>query len=277
MGYCWDSSAPDSLFAPRAVGYPLLFGPVIESPDSEAVFLGKSLSGYRNLPLSSFWGIRSDVDGPPAGPRNINEAWNLARGYDNAGNVIIDTVSMLPTKFPWSGDPVTGTGWVYNWHTGGEAGFMQFTGPFTFAPGDTQWVMFALIVTGGRDMPDGVLALRSAAARLREMTYWEISKPRVLAAAPAVEDLPASPVLYQNYPNPFNPSTTIRYSIPRRASVRLSVFNMLGQQVAMLVEGEHEAGSYDVRFDAAGLASGVYFCRLVADGVVAVKKLVIAR
>jgi hypothetical protein len=79
------------------------------------------------------------------------------------------------------------------------------------------------------------------------------------------------------YPNPFNPSTTIRYSIPVQSAVKLTLFNVLGQQVAVLDAGEREAGYHEVRFEATGLASGVYLYRLQAGNAVEAKKLLLSR
>lgn len=87
-----------------------------------------------------------------------------------------------------------------------------------------------------------------------------------------VSEVPDAFELEQNYPNPFNPSTTIRYGLPRRSHVTLTVFNTLGQQVATLVEGEMEAGYHEVKFDASRLPSGVYLYRLQAGNHIEVKR-----
>ncbi len=70
--------------------------------------------------------------------------------------------------------------------------------------------------------------------------------------------------LYQNYPNPFNPLTTIRYELPKKSHVILKIFNLLGQEVVTLVDEEKAAGTYEVRWDAGGFATGMYFYRLQA-------------
>jgi hypothetical protein len=69
-------------------------------------------------------------------------------------------------------------------------------------------------------------------------------------------------ILYQNYPNPFNPTTTIRFSLPQRSYVTLKVFDVLGREIATLVNEELNAGEHSVVYETKGLSSGLYFCRL---------------
>ena len=90
-------------------------------------------------------------------------------------------------------------------------------------------------------------------------------------------DLPTTFSLSQNYPNPFNPSTTIRYGLPNRSHVTLTVFNTLGQQVAQLVNGDMEAGYHEVKFDGSKLASGVYLYRMQAGAYTSTRKLVLVK
>ncbi|MGC8596112.1 MAG: T9SS type A sorting domain-containing protein, partial [Candidatus Kryptoniota bacterium] len=76
--------------------------------------------------------------------------------------------------------------------------------------------------------------------------------------------LPTEFSLSQNYPNPFNPSTVISYDIPKKSHVSLKVYNIVGQEVATLFDGEREPGSYVAVFDAGKLSSGVYLYILQA-------------
>lgn len=83
--------------------------------------------------------------------------------------------------------------------------------------------------------------------------------------------------LEQNYPNPFNPETSIRFSIPKREFVSLKIFNSLGQEIASILNRELETGSYNVKFDARGLTSGVYFYSIQAGNFVQTKKMTLLR
>ena len=81
-----------------------------------------------------------------------------------------------------------------------------------------------------------------------------------------VNTVPERMMLYQNYPNPFNPTTTIRFSLPKEGYVRLTVFDVLGREVARLVNGGMQSGSHMVTLNASNLASGIYFYRLMVGG-----------
>lgn len=83
--------------------------------------------------------------------------------------------------------------------------------------------------------------------------------------------------LEQNYPNPFNPTTVVSYQLPAVSDVRLIVYDLLGRDVAVLVNGKQVPGRYEVRFDASGLASGVYLYRLTAGGSVQTRKMLLVR
>jgi hypothetical protein len=89
--------------------------------------------------------------------------------------------------------------------------------------------------------------------------------------------VPGSFNLQQNYPNPFNPSTTIKFELPRASQVTLTVYDILEREVSVLVNERKNAGVYEVKFDGANLASGVYFYRLQAGTYVETRKLLLLR
>lgn len=89
--------------------------------------------------------------------------------------------------------------------------------------------------------------------------------------------LPLRASLEQNYPNPFNPSTRIRYELPHSGHVSLTVYDVLGERVATLVDGDVQAGVQEVPFHPVGLSSGVYFYRLQAPGFTQTRKLLLLR
>jgi hypothetical protein len=104
----------------------------------------------------------------------------------------------------------------------------------------------------------------------------------VVGTAEAVQSIlndlvPKAFALRQNFPNPFNPTTVISCQLPEASSLRLVIYDMLGREVAVLMDERKEPGIYTVTFDAKGLASGIYFCRMVAGGFTAVKKMVLMR
>jgi hypothetical protein len=89
--------------------------------------------------------------------------------------------------------------------------------------------------------------------------------------------IPVQYSLKQNYPNPFNPTTTIEFSLPKNGNVTLKVFNVLGKEVATLVNGPVESGTHKINFDASTLNSGVYFYRIDAGSFVDTKKMILLK
>jgi hypothetical protein len=83
--------------------------------------------------------------------------------------------------------------------------------------------------------------------------------------------------LEQNYPNPFNPVTTISYTLESTSQIRLGVYNLSGQEMAVLAEGKRAAGDYSVTFDGRSLNSGIYFCRLAAGSRTQMRKMVLVK
>ena len=102
-------------------------------------------------------------------------------------------------------------------------------------------------------------------------------------------DLPYNYALYQNYPNPFNPTTTIKFTIPSNVKremsnslpaygvVTLKIYDVLGNEIATLVNEEKPAGSYEVEFDGTNLTSGIYFYQLRAGEFIQTKKMLLLK
>ncbi len=120
---------------------------------------------------------------------------------------------------------------------------------------------------GVRGGPDGGVTMRARGT----FSVTDRSVNRVRIRVESLSSLPESFALRQCYPNPFNPTTTIAYELPSPALVTLTVYDILGREVAVLLDGvQKEAGRFSTLFDATGRASGVYFYRMTARGNAAV-------
>ena len=117
--------------------------------------------------------------------------------------------------------------------------------------------------------------------------YATIKYVQSPASVESEGDVPAAFILEQNYPNPFNPSTTIKFQVPNSSFVNLKVYDVLGNEVAILVNEEKPAGSYEVNFSAKSgsasggnaysLSSGIYFYKLQAGSFVETKKMILMK
>ncbi len=142
------------------------------------------------------------------------------------------------------------------------------------SPRDTQEVVIAIYMAKGTSHLNSVTKLKEYAAYFRDLHNMVISDVKNDKIS-----LPDEFVLYQNYPNPFNPVTTIKYSIPeisglnKNMSVKLKVYDILGNEVESLVDEIKTPGNYSVDFNAGKYSSGVYFYRLTSGAVSITKKM----
>ncbi|MCO6473505.1 MAG: T9SS type A sorting domain-containing protein, partial [Melioribacteraceae bacterium] len=150
----------------------------------------------------------------------------------------------------------------------------------TMAPDDTQEVVYALIAAQGEDNFDSIRKLKLLADKVQYFyDHYTVDDPE-----PYFEPLPEFFALSQNYPNPFNPTTTIKFAVPGAETTRnlfiqttLKVYDILGREVATLVNKNLTPGNYEVEFNAEGLSSGVYYYRLEAGSYSNTKKMILLR
>jgi uncharacterized lipoprotein YddW (UPF0748 family) len=149
---------------------------------------------------------------------------------------------------------------------------------------------FTVLVKDTSGLTDSVLTV--GPLQLATIYFWRVNATNALGASAwsdiwrfrtiltSVEQtsgLPTEFALQQNYPNPFNPLTTIAFSIPEQVGVTLHVYDILGREVATLLNDTLRPGEYKAQFDASNLSSGVYFYRLAAGSFVAVKRMSLVR
>jgi hypothetical protein len=107
--------------------------------------------------------------------------------------------------------------------------------------------------------------------------YWFRFQKKIVTSVNNNQSIPFGFTLGQNYPNPFNPVTTIKYQIPELSFVTLKVFDVLGREIATIVNEEKPIGSYEVEFNAASLPSGIYLYQLRSGNYVETKKMIILK
>ena len=215
---------------------------------------------------------RTDFDAP----RSLGYAWYDttsdhiycgARALDGAASYralvnVIDLDLSDTAKWAWL------TGGIVRESQTRDIHIVVSSGPYTIENGGSQTVGFALI--GGTTLPDLQSKADSALAK------WKYIKTFV-DVHDDPQTLPMQYALMQNFPNPFNPTTSIRYDLPERSVVSLKVYDVLGREVATLVDGMQEAGSKSVGFASNNLTSGVYFYRLQTEKYNAVRKFLLMK
>ncbi|MCF8306081.1 MAG: T9SS type A sorting domain-containing protein [Ignavibacteriales bacterium] len=150
--------------------------------------------------------------------------------------------------------------------TGGDGGVGMFAkNPVTVAPGDSVVMYFAIAHATSETEMRANLDLAGAAFDL------------ITSVNSKGDAMPTGYSLHQNYPNPFNPSTVIAYELPEQSFVSIKVYDVLGKQVASLVNDVQNAGYHQVSFNAGNLSSGVYFYQMETPGFTTMNKMLLSK
>ena len=287
MSYCYNGDNNDEGFYgenPPAVGYLYLQNPYVQSVQSDSGFFeGTWRKGIRNIKIgANIPGLKSSgifkFSDPPFGQYKGTQEWyNYMNGLTQDTLPMVMPGTQLETKIALAGDPVEKTGWYEGggWINGplpGDRRLYTSTEKFTLAPGDTQEIVIAILLARGTSNLNSITELRSTAVQVRDFYFSQFLTD--------VNDKTVQPdefVLNQNYPNPFNPSTVISYQLAVFSKVSLKVFDILGNEVAILVNEEQQPGTYQVKFNGANLASGLYFYRINAGEFSLVRKMLIVK
>lgn len=168
---------------------------------------------------------------------------------------------------------------ISQWNTSAAADMTyMFYNAEVFSQNLSNWCVSGVVDNGlGKDENPTYRFDRNSGLTAAQLPQWGACPVMPVSNEIIDADKPAEFALEQNYPNPFNPVTNIAFSIPRDANVQLTVYNMLGQPVAELLNGRKAAGHHTVQFNAENLASGFYIYRITAGDFVSTRKLMLIK
>ncbi len=292
LGFSWTATDYNEYygFNPPAVGHLLLQGPLVKGNSTDKGLLnGYVRTGYKNLGMTAFAANYKNSPVLPHNPylgsyRGTIEVYNLIRGLTNDGAPFINPLTNQPSHYHLSGDPETGTGWIEGvpypqlnppYNSGGDRRYYVTSGPFDFAPKDTQEIVIAVLAARGSSNKNSVTELKNLARKIRQLYSTDIFNEKLDEKI----EFRANNKVYQNFPNPFNSNTNISFELSNPSYVSLKVFDILGREIATLVNEEKNSGRYIITFDLTSfqnqhLSSGVYFYRFTAGNISEVKKMV---
>ena len=262
----------------------------IDTPiDTAKIMRGQILGvleypGAKNLEPTSFV---QNLSGDPLLkiPSNKEEARNYMLGRDRLGILAdpcnwiygavmggIDCNDVNPL-FWYSGDPVSLIGWIAT-HLDDQRMLLN-VGPFELKEGEDKEIFIAYIVGQGTT-PLGAIPVAREWSRNNQIYYdnnFDITVSDVSDDNLIVSDFQ----LCQNYPNPFNPATQIKFTLPESGNAKLTVFDVLGNEMETLVNGYFESGTFEYYFDASNFSSGIYFYTLQFNNSILSKKMILLK
>jgi len=210
-----------------------------------------------------------------AGDSLYVSSWDLGNG----AYLGTDTTN-IQAKYMYSGNPVTKEGWLNTNPI--DQRMMVNSGPFELKSNEPVEIIVAYVVGRGATSLESVDVTKEITKDAIGFYTTNFEYVPVGVKEKPQNSLPTEYSLLQNYPNPFNPSTTIKYSIPtdvrgETQEVKLMVYDILGREVATLVNKQQKAGNYEVNFNASQLTSGIYFYRLKSGNFNESKKMILIK
>ena len=290
LGYAYDYFDNDPYYGahPPAFGMRLLQGPYVSSGDTLKMTAFPNFTGNG----AGWIPCETDPNGEPY------PAYTLMRGFKKDGTPYLNPTIPLgqgtrKTKFCFSGDPETNTGWTARkgalTNCGGDTtGTLDTiyasdvrnlisTGRdnFTVHPGQKKTLYLAQLIARGTSNLNSVTKLKEYSDLIYNIFQNNI-KPFETSISPTTV-LPERFQLGQNYPNPFNPVTTIAYDLPINTYVDIRLYDITGKEIQRLVNERQTAGTYKITFDASELPSGIYFYRMATPTFTESKKMVLVK
>jgi hypothetical protein len=240
--------------------------------------------GAKNLGVSSSTVL---INGDPTltDPDDFLEAANYLNGFNRTGGIINPCTftfgavnggvncSEVNPAFWFSGDPVSNIGWIES--VAGDIRNIVSTGKFTLESGKPIDIWVAYIVGQGNSALNSITLTKNYAQNVQ--TYFNNNFTNGTVSDVDDFTIVTEYNLSQNYPNPFNPITKISWQSPVSSHQTLKVYDVLGNEVATLVNEFKPAGSYNVQITMNNLASGIYFYRLTAGSFVQTKKMILMK
>lgn len=246
-----------------AVGFKIIRGANYftgNANDSIFYYEGKNKKikyGYKSKGMHSFNWFHDD------GPPNYRFNYMSMEGkHYRTGNPII-TPDGDTTRYYFTGNPETNTGWVMNVNSASYRRTYTTTGPVNVNPGETQHIVVAQVIAQGVTNLNSVTKLKEASA-IAEQHYNNFFEGVPINVKNISSIVPENFFLYQNYPNPFNPTTTIKFDLAKQSFVTLKLYDVLGKELVSMVNEELNSGQYEYKLfsDKFNLSSGTYFYQI---------------
>jgi len=249
-------------------------------------YLGREIyPGAMNLRVSRG---RTAMGGDPVyrEPNTALEGRNFIIGLNGDGSVVNPCTftygiiaggancALINPLIHFSGDPVLHYGWLHR--IKGDLKSMISAGPFKLEYNKPVDILTAYVIGRGTTGKNSITVTRGYSGVI-DNSYRSNFTNMPTGIAGGDEEMPGEFSLGQNYPNPFNPSTVISYQLSVKSFVSLKLYDVLGNEVAELINEEQQPGNYEVVFDASQLSSGIYFYQLRAGSFVSTKKMILLK